>query len=117
MLCRLDDAAERLSYRMVHGRASRTLGGRRRGGLRILAHRAESSRVRESAVVVAFEPRACFSQGYGSVADHDHAYKLLFSHPELVRDLLEGFVKEPWLEQLDYGSRDSVPSTYLSDVL
>jgi hypothetical protein len=29
------------------------------------------------------------------VADHDHSYKLLFSHAEMVRDLLEGFVKEP----------------------
>ena len=51
------------------------------------------------------------------MADHDHAYKLLFSHPEMVRDLLEGFVKEPWLEQLDYGSLERVPSTYVSDDL
>ena len=51
------------------------------------------------------------------MADHDHAYKLLFSHPEMVRDLLEGFVNEPWLEQLDYGSLERVPSTYVSDDL
>jgi hypothetical protein len=24
--------------------------------------------------------------------DHDHPYKLLFSHPEMVEDLLRGFV-------------------------
>jgi hypothetical protein len=35
------------------------------------------------------------------MADHDHAYKLLFSHPKMVRDLLEGFVKEEWLSELD----------------
>ncbi len=25
---------------------------------------------------------------------HDHSYKLLFSNPEMVRDLLTGFVQE-----------------------
>jgi len=51
------------------------------------------------------------------VADHDHSYKLLFSHAEMVRDLLEGFVKEPWLRQLDYGSLEKVGSSYVSDDL
>ena len=51
------------------------------------------------------------------MADHDHSYKLLFSHAEMVRDLLEGFVKEPWLEQLDYGSLERVASSYVSDDL
>ena len=32
---------------------------------------------------------------------HDHSYKLLFSHPEMVADLLRGYVREPWVEQLD----------------
>src|SRR5690554_4371571 len=35
----------------------------------------------------------------------------------MVRDLLEGFVKEPWLEQLDYGSLERVASSYVSDDL
>ena len=26
--------------------------------------------------------------------DHDHSYKLLFSHPRMVQDLLQGFVHE-----------------------
>ncbi len=26
--------------------------------------------------------------------DHDQSYKLLFSHPEMVADLLRGFVRE-----------------------
>ncbi|MFP7755993.1 hypothetical protein ACLG6S_15330 [Thermodesulfobacteriota bacterium B35] len=34
------------------------------------------------------------------MADHDHSYKQLFSHPELVRDLLEGFVREDWVADL-----------------
>src|SRR5690606_20216881 len=53
----------------------------------------------------------------GGMADHDHAYKLLFSHPEMVRDLLEGFVKEEWLSELDYESLEKVPSSYISDDL
>jgi len=28
--------------------------------------------------------------------DHDHSYKALFSHPEMVADLLRGFVREEW---------------------
>ena len=26
------------------------------------------------------------------MTDHDHGYKRLFSHPEMIRDLLAGFV-------------------------
>jgi hypothetical protein len=28
---------------------------------------------------------------------HDNAYKNLFSHPDAVRDLLQGFVHEDWV--------------------
>ena len=28
------------------------------------------------------------------MTDHDHGYKRLFSHPEMVRDLLVGFVRQ-----------------------
>ena len=45
------------------------------------------------------------------MADHDHAYKLLFSHPEMVRDLLEGFLNEEWLNELDYECRDALSSS------
>jgi hypothetical protein len=27
------------------------------------------------------------------MTDHDHGYKWLFSHPEMIRDLLLGFVR------------------------
>jgi len=49
--------------------------------------------------------------------DHDRSYKQLFSHPVMVRDLLEGFVREDWLTQLDYASLERVPSTYVSSSL
>jgi hypothetical protein len=51
------------------------------------------------------------------MAEQDHAYKLLFSHAEMVRDLLEGFVKEEWLSQLDYASLEKVGSSFVSDDL
>jgi hypothetical protein len=33
---------------------------------------------------------------------HDESYKLLFSHPQMVEDLLRGFVHEPWVAGLDF---------------
>ena len=51
------------------------------------------------------------------MARHDPAYKLLFSHPHMVRDLLVGFVREDWLSQLDYESLEKVNGTYVSDDL
>jgi len=35
----------------------------------------------------------------------------------MVRDLLEGFVREEWLAQLDYASLETVNATYVSATL
>jgi hypothetical protein len=35
--------------------------------------------------------------------DHDNSYKLLFSPPEMVTDLLKGFVREDWIKAGVYG--------------
>ncbi|MDP3534590.1 MAG: Rpn family recombination-promoting nuclease/putative transposase [Halomonas sp.] len=48
---------------------------------------------------------------------HDHSYKLLFSHPEMVRDLLTGFVKEAWVEQLDFSTLEKVSGSYVTEDL
>ncbi|MFO8155249.1 MAG: Rpn family recombination-promoting nuclease/putative transposase [Thiohalospira sp.] len=48
---------------------------------------------------------------------HDHSYKLLFSHPEMVADLLRGYVREPWVEQLDFATLTRVNDGYVSDDL
>lgn len=48
---------------------------------------------------------------------HDHSYKLLFSHPEMVADLLRGFVHEDWVEQLDFASLERVSGSYVADDL
>ena len=49
--------------------------------------------------------------------DHDQSYKLLFSHPEMVADLLRGFVREDWGQHLDFESLEKVVGTYVADDL
>lgn len=48
---------------------------------------------------------------------HDRGYRLLFSHREMVEDLLRHFVREPWLQELDFSSLEPVPGSYVSDHL
>ncbi|WP_300318783.1 Rpn family recombination-promoting nuclease/putative transposase, partial [Accumulibacter sp.] len=47
--------------------------------------------------------------------DHDTGYKFLFSTPELVRDLIIGFVPDEWLHSLDYSTLERVPGSYISE--
>lgn len=49
------------------------------------------------------------------MGDHDHAYKILFAHPQMVRELLEGFVGGAWLAQVDFRSLERVSEHYVSD--
>lgn len=51
------------------------------------------------------------------MADHDNSYKLLFSHAPMVEDLLRGFVKEAWVEQLDFSSLEKVSGSFVADDL
>ena len=46
---------------------------------------------------------------------HDSSYKFLFSNPELVRDLIMGFIEDDWLHGLDYSTLEKVPGSYISD--
>ncbi len=48
---------------------------------------------------------------------HDSGYKLLFSHPALVADLLSGFVAEDWVKELDFATLEKQPGSYVSDDL
>jgi len=45
------------------------------------------------------------------MAQHDESYKLLFSHPQMVQDLLTGFVPEEWVRSVDFAALE------VSDVL
>ena len=51
------------------------------------------------------------------MASHDHGYKQLFSHREMVRDLLKGFVQEEWVNDLDLDTLERVNGSYISDDL
>ena len=51
------------------------------------------------------------------MGDKDHSYKLLFSHPEMVRDLLQGFVREEWVKDLDFNTLERMNGSYVSDDL
>lgn len=48
---------------------------------------------------------------------HDSSYKFLFSNPELVRDLVMGFIPDDWLHSLDYSTLEKVSCSYVSDDL
>ncbi|MFM8330336.1 MAG: Rpn family recombination-promoting nuclease/putative transposase [Candidatus Methylumidiphilus sp.] len=49
--------------------------------------------------------------------DHDHSYKLLFSHPAMVEDLLRGFVPQPWVAEVDFTTLERVGGGYVADDL
>ncbi|MFL6294135.1 MAG: Rpn family recombination-promoting nuclease/putative transposase [Thermoanaerobaculia bacterium] len=51
------------------------------------------------------------------MADHDHAYKLLFSNAPLVKDLVQGFVGEEWVHQIDFSTLERVGDGYVTDDL
>jgi hypothetical protein len=49
------------------------------------------------------------------MADHDGGYKLLFSHARMVEDLIRGFVREDWVEELDFSSLEKLPANFIND--
>lgn len=51
------------------------------------------------------------------MVEHDNGYKLLFSHAPMVEDLLRGFVKEEWVERLDFSTLERMGGSYVSDNL
>ena len=48
---------------------------------------------------------------------HDGGYKQLFSFPTMVEDLLRGFVRGQWVEELDFGTLERRNGSYISDDL
>jgi hypothetical protein len=47
----------------------------------------------------------------------NHSYKHLFSHPQMVEDLLRGFVPEAWIERVDFTTLEKVSGSYVTDDL
>lgn len=48
----------------------------------------------------------------GFMGEHDTAYKFLFSHRALMRDLLLGFMEGDWVRELDLDSLEKVSDGY-----
>ena len=46
--------------------------------------------------------------------DHDAGYKMLFSHSEMVHDLLTGFVHGEWLTDADFSTLTAVKGSYVT---
>ena len=51
------------------------------------------------------------------MTDHDCGYKRLFSHPEMIRDLLCGFVPADWIAELDFTTLEKYPTEFIDDRL
>ena len=51
------------------------------------------------------------------MGQHDHSYKMLFSHAELVRDLLEGFIEQDWVKHLNLDTLEKVSCSFIADDL
>jgi predicted transposase YdaD len=48
------------------------------------------------------------------VAEHDGGYRLLFSHPEMVADLLRAFIPEDWVRDIDLSTLEQAPGDYVT---
>jgi len=51
----------------------------------------------------------------GRMTEHDAGYKRLFSNKQMVADLIRGFVKEPWVEELDMDTLERISGSFVSD--
>ena len=47
--------------------------------------------------------------------DHDSSYKYLFSIPEMVQQLVMGFIPDDWLHSLDFTTLEKVSGSYVSE--
>ncbi len=45
---------------------------------------------------------------------HDRSKRLIFHHQRPVKDLVRGFVQEPWVDDLDFRTLKRLPSDYIS---
>ncbi len=46
---------------------------------------------------------------------HDSGYKKLFSNKTIFRQLLQTFVKEPWVDELDFDSCETIDKSFISE--
>jgi predicted transposase/invertase (TIGR01784 family) len=48
---------------------------------------------------------------------HDRSYRLLFSEPRLIEDLIRGFFPDPWVDRLDFTTLERVNASYVAPSL
>jgi predicted transposase YdaD len=60
---------------------------------------------------------SCAWAGYKHTMDHDHSYKLLFTHREMMRDFLEAFVTGEWVSDADFSTLERGNGNYITDDL
>src|SRR4030095_9561742 len=53
----------------------------------------------------------------GLPVEHDHSYKLLFSHQYMIADLVRGFITADWVKTADFSTLELVSSSHMSDDL
>ena len=46
---------------------------------------------------------------------HDSGYKLLFSNRTIFRQLLETFVDQPWVAELDFDRAETVDKSFINE--
>jgi putative YhgA-like transposase len=56
-------------------------------------------------------------EGKTQPSGHDPGYKSLFSHPTMVEELLRGFVRESWIDRLDFSTLETVGKSFVSEDL
>lgn len=49
--------------------------------------------------------------------NHDTGYKLLFAHPELVREFLVGYIPGEWIADADFATLERINASYVSETL
>ena len=47
--------------------------------------------------------------------DNDGSYKRIFSEPQMVRDLLTGFIRQDWVKDVDFSTLTRIKSDHISD--
>ncbi|HSK75299.1 MAG TPA: Rpn family recombination-promoting nuclease/putative transposase [Thermoanaerobaculia bacterium] len=62
-------------------------------------------------------PKGAPRRRKGGTSEHDRGYKLLFSHPRLVEELIRGFLPGPWLEGLHFSTLQKVSGSVITDDL
>lgn len=49
------------------------------------------------------------------MAQHDHYYKAIFTHAEIIQQLLESFVKQDWVAELDFSTLEKTNNSFVTD--